>query len=503
MASLFAMSSEFSFTDVLQPGARQIVYTLLLSLLYFFLADILFVHRRSEAAGQSAPTRLLQHIYRILIAMIPCVFISGILAMDLEEHTASSNWFPYFVVYLIAVLIYFAYELITTRKWKNLISTLPGLGIIVILNLGILLGMHLAYHQVLENRPVSDEIESVSIYTDEYYDDYSYYTFSEYADVSCHDIEITDSTAIALVSYYLDQNLSTWETSADAYYEEYYEYVYTDVTVAASGKTAYAAYCVDINTEHGTISRMIFFPLDEVETLTEILQNNEAYRQTWYELPDYIEGSLYLSDCADVLKQNDLEEIYDSYQAELQTCDFETLYTNLSDYSGESISLIYSCQIDGRTVTLDCPISSNITPQTLQLVYDKISAAQTDDVALLESYLAEDTANLYFSLSMDSYTYNIKQGNSLYRYNMDGYLDGSLSDEMELMQKFWQYVNTNGVLTIGEPKVSINFYDDTSAMNYYVLLPIDEAIFTDETICNSDLFYLYYYNDENGYLEVE
>ena len=79
--------------DVLSPGWQPLLYTFLLGLLYFLIAASLSARRRSEAAGQSAPSRLLQHIYRIVVTMTICIFIACMLYMDIVNHTARNGWF--------------------------------------------------------------------------------------------------------------------------------------------------------------------------------------------------------------------------------------------------------------------------------------------------------------------------------------------------------------------------------------------------------------------------
>ena len=59
--------------------------------------------------------------------MTICIFIACMLYMDIVNHTARNGWFMYLILYLAAALVYFAYELITTRKWHNLLTALPGL----------------------------------------------------------------------------------------------------------------------------------------------------------------------------------------------------------------------------------------------------------------------------------------------------------------------------------------------------------------------------------------
>ena len=64
---VFSMSENdgTSIETLFSPSWQAYLYTFLLGLLYFAIAAFLFHRRRSEAAGQSAPSRLLQHIYAL------------------------------------------------------------------------------------------------------------------------------------------------------------------------------------------------------------------------------------------------------------------------------------------------------------------------------------------------------------------------------------------------------------------------------------------------------
>ena len=213
---VFSMSENdgTSVETVFSPSWQAYLYTFLLGLLYFAIAAFLFHRRRSEAAGQSAPSRLLQHIYRIVVTMVICIFIVCVMFSEMTTGMMRDEWFVFLVLYLVAALVYFAYELITTKKWRNLLTALPGLGIVALLNVGILLGMHAVEKHIVAQRPAMQEIESVSFCSTDgtdYISGSSYLNYRDYINLMSRDIAITDPTAVTLVSYYLDENLKTWE----------------------------------------------------------------------------------------------------------------------------------------------------------------------------------------------------------------------------------------------------------------------------------------------------
>lgn len=259
---------------------------------------------------------------------------------------------------------------------------------------------------------------------------------------------------------------------------------------------------MDICTDSSTISRIIFFPTDAVEQLSDALQTNEAYRAIWYQLPDYVENTLYL-DSDYNLSQADLTEILESYQAERLSCDFDTLFTQSDDTSDEYQTLTYTFQNGGSSALLECVLSEKLTPNTLQLVYDKISTSQVENVENLVENIACKNPNIYYTFSANAYDYSVRMDSEQYRLNMDGDLDGAIAADQDLLQLFWSYVDLDASLTVGEPKVVIYAYDAENGIDTSMLLPIDTAVFADDTITESNAFSLYYYNESAGYIFIK
>ena len=74
---------------------------------------------------------------------------------------AEGWWF--IVCYVIAAVAYFAYELITTKRFYNLLRALPGFVIGIVLN-ALLVGlMYLTASHVLSVQPLPQEVQSVRL----------------------------------------------------------------------------------------------------------------------------------------------------------------------------------------------------------------------------------------------------------------------------------------------------------------------------------------------------
>lgn len=497
----------FSVESILSPGWQPLLYTFLLGAVYFLIAAFLFNRRRSEAAGQSAPSRLLQHIYRIVVTMTICIFIVCILYMDLVDHTAHDNWFMYLILYLAAALVYFAYELITTRKWHNLLTALPGLGIVALLNVGILLGLHMVQNHIVAQRPAMQEIESVSFCNtdgNEYVPSSSYLSYQDYVNLECRDIEITDPTAITLVSYYLDENLKTWEESASAYEKKYctsvsdtYEaYAESDESALTNRNDVYYAYNVIIRTKDKTLNRLIYVPAAETEKLLSALQSNQAYVDAWRNPPEEIDGTATLSDHTGVyyLSADQAEELLQSDREELQTVDFERLYQQVQNGAVDDTwvsAISYSFRKNGKLYTLDCPIYEGMTPKTAKKFYEMIYEAQKDDAAFLRQLTENSDKDI--SYSINAYGGDDTAHAGYYAFASD---IAQLNKDAAV-QLLMQYVQDRP-MQAGDSYATIYLWadeglsDDTQSLD--LQLPLDDAFFSDEKI--TDLFDIDNYNED-------
>lgn len=486
-----------SGSDVFDPSVKSIIYTFVLALIYFVIGMVLFCRRKSEVAGQSAPSRLFQHIYRILVTMIYCVFVTGALASDLESNgmAVSGSWFEYMVLYLVALLIYFVYELITTKKWRNLLSALPGLGVVVVLNGALLLGMHLSYQQIVSLRPAASEIESVSIEGTAYEMDISsgYVNYASYVGLASREIELTDPTIVSLVSYSLQENLETWDEDPEQYYAKYYG---SELYNSGKGKETYTGMRVMIRTKNKEFERRIYVSSENMKQMMEQLREETAYTDIWRNPPTPVDGSLMLYDFGngDWLTEDDMQEIYDSYCAELKTVPFDTLYDYMTAGYGGDVTLAYTFHEFGETLEINCPISAEITPDTLQLYYDKLNAYQQESGLTDRALELLTQADAPFTLSATAY---LHRANGTAQTTMDAYLDTTLEADVPAIQAIASYLR-DADMTLGTDYIDlwISPYvqegtEDWESDSFYLLLPVDAAIEKDETLLQHNDVYFY------------
>lgn len=144
------------------------LYTLALGAVYLVLGGLFFRRRKSEAAGQAALSRGLQLAFRLAAALTICLIPVGMIFEALVtggglSRLGGSWFFSLLVAYLIAAIVYFLYELISTRKLRNLARAVPGLGILAVLNLVLVLGMFGVYRYTSAQQPAAEEISYVTL----------------------------------------------------------------------------------------------------------------------------------------------------------------------------------------------------------------------------------------------------------------------------------------------------------------------------------------------------
>ncbi len=110
--------------------------------------------RPSETAGSSTVTPSLQIVLRLLCALTCC--LPAIYSL-LVYGTCDIG------IFLLAIVVYFLYELFTTRKVKNLLKAIPWLGVLAVLNLVCILTINLIATGALSFTPTPDQVDSISL----------------------------------------------------------------------------------------------------------------------------------------------------------------------------------------------------------------------------------------------------------------------------------------------------------------------------------------------------
>lgn len=303
---------------VISPAAG--IYSLVLGLLYAALALFFFCRRRSEAAGASAPTRTMQTIFRTvftLICCLPAIIVTCPLLLFKKENSAY-RLPDIIVLYAAALIAYFLFELITTRRAKNLLRAIPGVLIVAAVNVIMIGSIVLCANLILEDTPTSEEIGSVTV---ELNSDYRAGIIEYYTDQENNRIYFTNPELISIVSDTLAQNVS-------------------DIR-AQESKNYYETVTVGIRRGNQTTYRRLRFKETDYKRMLELMKEDSLFRSRYCSLPE-LGTSVSLTGYASApYTVEQAEEIYEALRQALMTGDFSDNYATLTNDAQDRTVVTY------------------------------------------------------------------------------------------------------------------------------------------------------------------
>lgn len=443
------MVDETSFTFI--PG---MIATAALALAYFVIAWLLFKRRKSETAQKSAPNKVMQHVIRCLIT-IPITLIIPISIVQ-DEYI---GFYSIIVILFVAAIIYFGYELLSTRKAKNLLYALPVFAVVILFD--ILFGAALiGARQMALNVPEVSEIKAVSVSWKQ--DDYGFYKhYNEL--LLTEELFVEDEALIQMVNEALNNTVQDIEVG------DYYNKLY-----GSYDKVTYYSYPVSIRKQNGSVmKRNVLFRYDELDEILAAYEQDAAYQEKLVQLPDRksIQDIFLFNSYYNTIDQAVTEEIWEifceeyealAYEEKLLTNGIGDFYEN-SDWDDTSLTKL-PIQVYGYWGVQSYQVTYSIsakTPKTYQAYMEAINEHSQKDVALLfdeleafkigEKYNVEYEINfqdcndqLYYmdcNLSSTGMSlYNEKSGLYLHETMQDIYsvLEDATSRPVDLKQPLFQ-----------------------------------------------------------------
>ncbi|MBR7093109.1 MAG: hypothetical protein IKI50_08030 [Clostridia bacterium] len=385
-AVVMRIFTDFDFSTSSYLSWTNGVYTLMVSLLLLAAGLWLFRKRRSEMAGAAAPNRILQTIYRLVLCGTPCILVCCHIFTHVI-HGRGLDVISIVAAYLVILVVYFLYELITTRKVRNLLRAIPALGFLVLINVGALLGLRLMYNRALAFEPAAEEISSVRI-VNENPDDY----FA----ARCSAISFDDEALRQMVARRLQATNDIFRRqSGENAVSEYYSSVYNQ------GQTAQT---VAIRCGINSYYRTILLTQDDVQLLTDCVARSEEYHSLYTDLPEKVD---YI-DCSNnnYIIRSDLQQVYQAMRQEVKNVPFETWYNLLNGkyYNPEKTidRLLVRTTVDGVLYRLELPVILDM-PQTATLFVEQMlnpelqESLLQDLQRLIDVDYTETETDIYFS----------------------------------------------------------------------------------------------------------
>ncbi len=377
--SLLGIDYDIS-VDKMLISVPSIIYGFVLGLVYLVIGLILFVIRKSETASQSATSKKMQAVYRILIATAMCVpavttiFDSFTLHKDQDMY-----WYGMVIYYLIVIFVYFLYELLTTKRLRNLVKAIPGLGLVAVFNVVMYFGISAYYNSAMEFRPAPDEINSVKVMPSSYgdYDSLQYY---DYVLREVDGIVLTNPAVIEGVSETLDNNLNAIDKSLGSFYN-----------TLNSSNNPIDTVTFEIDTNGKTEKRNLYMNEKTMLDVNSAICSSRDFKNVWLNPPDisdmdYIHvysdeyGSGYINEGA-------TEELYAMFRNEVKNADFQKWFNHyvMSDPTSMNFEVQYLS--DGKTFYVYIPVYKDIAPDTYAKYMEIYEETQIQNLRDAEEYL--------------------------------------------------------------------------------------------------------------------
>ncbi len=311
-------------------------YTVILGIVYLVLACLVFARRKSEAAGNAALGRKMQVVIRLIPATVFCLipdafifqYVTDSYSMDRQDA------FTLFELYLVGVIIYFIYELVSTRKWKNVVKAAPGLLILAAVNFGLVFGMMGMEMGVLSFSPSAEEIAYVCLPGGS---ESSYSSKDDYLGYEVGKIKISDDSIKELVAGRLAEGVA-YDSSSE-------------VRISTADSSGYYREVL-ISTGKKSRMRQILLSTEDLRTIAQTLENNAEVESLYMDLPDIDSPEVKVS-CNELVDDEDAAAVYAALKQDIQNMGFEEWYVYCSntvyDYYWSYDSVAVYVTEDGAT----------------------------------------------------------------------------------------------------------------------------------------------------------
>ncbi len=358
-----------------------ILYTLLLSAIYFAVGIICFKKRKSEAASNSTVSPTVQTAIRTLVSFVICLIpIYMIISEWHSKHTSftTDDLFTIAVLYLVAVIAYFIYELISTKKAKNMLKAIPSIWVLAALNLVFIFCAHLGYIHSYNFTPTADTISAVKFVSGN-----SVYSY-EYFDAAVSKISITDDNIEKLLC-------DAYEETREKYEKRDYRADQT-ITVGFKTQSGYKYRTVMMSNE---LYSLVNNHLESTQEFKDIYDVDKLFDESIF-VSAHIHYVGNLNNMTNELSDDQQKLIIESFKEEIRAMnlnDWRTLtktYNTLYDENGDGRfgfmigAISGSKKIGSKAYYYDVTIT-NHTPKTYKLVMDIIFEKQKESNAQREA----------------------------------------------------------------------------------------------------------------------
>ncbi len=429
-----------STTNLLDPFLWILTGTVMIAC--YSLAYVAFVKRKSQFAGQAAPERWLRRLYSTLVAM-PLMFVGFILWFFVGDGLSVS-----FILFVLTIIIYFIYELISSKKLREAFSSLKFLCIPVVCCL-CLVGAIYGIAKVANNTHyTADEMSSVRLYN--FFDnEYNYWdeNGNSFESLNMSNISVDDYEARKIVS-------EAWQATLTDRYNYAQEYTYQSVEIKLpSGKK---------------LGREIRFTTAQYEKLQDVIVHSDECIDRYIKLPSTNDILIYKDIFTDEAGYPYLKKMWNAFVKEYNALSteekirFKQQYSNQMGWDKEDAAV--HLYVSGVTDRQESFHADYVIPESFvetRRLYMKANAFRTERF-LTQLRKISDMSKEQFE---KNYSYYSIKGNVLINEQNNSFAFGISSNDITIGNSYRiDYANLKDFLELILPYATTSFTDDACIM---------------------------------------
>jgi ABC-2 type transport system permease protein len=328
------------------------LYTFILGLVYMGIGLRCFRKRRSEIATTPAVNSRLQLLFRLTpataISLIPLGLICE-LAWGADEATGE-YLLTIVILYVIALIAYFLYEIISSHRLSGIIKCIRQLWILVAVNVAIFAVVSLGRTIVMNDVPTASQVHYVTITS-------TSRGSNDYVSAMTNKIRLTDPSVI-------NDAVKALASSVDQEKTKGYISGYNQITIR-------------YNLGFRSITRYVWFETrKEYQNFLMDLYACDDYADIYRKLPsaDQLQN-MYISRKSIELSDADIAEIYEVLREDCSQLTGKQIQEYLSDSDMDSFVYLSATYSEGSgNYRLSLPLSLSKSAQTL--LFKKINQGQ-------------------------------------------------------------------------------------------------------------------------------
>jgi ABC-2 type transport system permease protein len=460
--------------DTLYISVSAIIFTFVLAVIYLCIGCLLFHFRKSEAAGSSAPSNVLQHVYRCAITLPVTLFIPSIIIPYIANQSADNDFWMLnssniITAIVISLIVYYLFEIITTKKPKNLLKATPFLLVFVIIDAIFGFSVISIRNNVLNFKPTSNDIQNVTFSPYNFNDYYNNTQENSYNDLLVKNLRFSDTSILNEVVQTLDENIDALKSSGN------------------NINSNNSLYEVRIYLKNGkSLLRIIHCSNNMSSEMDDSMQKNSEYFNCSVSLPPKT-SIKQKTTTSNQFNEAETEKLWDSFQSEYNTLSYNDKLELSSMYHASGNSMyggalneqnFDTIEIQGRIGSQDYvslyPITS-ITPTTA-LLYFKMTSKKENAISIMTADL--NKSNVTDTCNVNLYNapaVNNSQNSQLAYINMQQASSQQMDDGKKLINLLLQQADEP--IDFSKPYVMVDIYTNNGKYSYTYYQPLsDESI---------------------------